>query len=206
MRALVLTIMAIAISFGSIACNKKKNESNTRSGRGYHAGTSPGQSGMGSQVGSGWDALENLQKSDVRNNNMNNAAHAFLSASVPEDQIGSISGNYPENVVVAMSISRDSNGFINQTRTRLGLIFWDSYSQQGAAPLTAYFGPEVGTSTDGRIQGNRVTVDFQDNYGTVKVDGQIQGSTFAGTITFQNGNSGQQLLGNFSLPVNSSIF
>lgn len=208
MKKLLLLTTAIILSLGAVACNKKKDGSKvSRGNRGYHAGTSPGQSELGIQNGSGWDALDNSPKSDVYNYNMSQVAPEFLmSGGVPQNEIGEISGDYPTNVVVAMNLVRGANGSIDTQNSRLGIVFWDSYTQSGAAPLTVYFGPEAQSNVRGQVNYSWANVTFSDSSGSVTVDGQVQNGQFVGSIQYVSNNGSRGTLGTFRLSVNGTIF
>lgn len=200
MKRILIAIAAIALSLGTVACNKKNEGSKvSRVQRGYGSG-----SGLVTQDGqmAGWDALMNSPTATLTGQSVATSAKNLLELTVSSDQIGEIS-----DVVVAMNIYRSSNGQINSEKTRLGIVVWDSYAlSQQADPLTILMDSYWGANVSGEISGTNIYVTFEDQYGQIIVSGSIRGNTVSGQIRYTGASGGVNSLGNFSLPFTGTIF
>lgn len=201
MKKIIMLILAVVMALGNIACNKKKDGSKvSRTNRGYTTGSNlTGPTGQAI----GWDALDNSPITSINGSNIINESMNLLTASVPRDQIGELTGD----VRMAMNLRVGQNGQVDPNDSRIGIVFWDDYSVYGGAdPLTILMDSYVNSRAEGGIRGNSLEVIFSDQYGQIIVNGQIQGNIISGQIRYQNGNSTVRTLGSFQLPINGTLY
>jgi hypothetical protein len=201
MKKILIIVLAVVIALGTVACNKKKEGSKvvSRTNRGYMAGsnlTAPSGQAIG------WDALDNSPITSINSPNIIYESLNLLTASVPRDQIGNLTGD----VRMAMNLRVNQGGQIDPNDSRIGMVFWDDYSVYGGAdPLTILMDAYVNSSAQGEVRGTNIYVTFTDQYGQIIVSGQIQGNTISGQIRYQNFGSKVRTLGSFQLPKSGTL-
>jgi len=124
----------------------------------------------------------------------------FLSAGMDASQIGSIvsvqvAGHIALNCAYNQQVvANGSNGIF--------IRVIDSLAQAGQdAPIDTFM-----PVTSGQVMNGQMTLQFQDNYGVVQVQGSYTSGntagTVQGTISYQNTNGGQTgTIGSFSMPI-----
>ncbi len=198
-------VTAVVLSTVLIGCGKRKNDSNVaRSGRGnVSVVTNPNTGQPVFNNGNGGNS--SFQPSEaILTGATENGVLTFLSASMDPELVGRFN---PSRDVTMIAEVRTSNGQIASGQANIAIIVNDEYAQSGIDGESV--DPIVISLTGGTGQilaGAAFTLNFEDAYGVIRVEGNWNNSTAQGRIYFRNKQgpyaSGQeQHLGTFSVPV-----
>lgn len=198
-------VTAVVLSSVLIGCGKRKNDSNVaRSGRGNAAVTTNPTTGQPSFTNVP-GVTQNFQPSEgVLTGATENGVLSFLSASMDTDLVGQFNPNSDVSMIARIGIANDQ---IANGQSSIAIIVNDEFSKSGLDGESV--DPIIISVTGGSGQilpGAAYTLNFEDDYGVIRIEGNWNNSTAQGRIFFRNkqgpqANAPEQMLGTFSVPV-----
>ncbi len=197
-----LVVTAVVLSSVLIGCGKRKNDSNVaRSGRGnVGVATNP----VTGQPTFNNGARPNFQPSvGILTGATENGVLTFLSASMDPELVGQFNPNSDVSMIAEVPTS---NGQIVSGQASIAIIINDEFSKSGIDGEDV--DPIIISLTGGSGQilaGAAFTLNFEDAYGVIRVEGNWNNSTAQGRIYFRNKqgpytSAQEQMLGSFSVP------
>lgn len=183
MGVLVLTALSLA------ACAKKDDSASGRSAnRQNSAGIAPTQNSCaaGTQLeGKIYDAQASY------GSNFEQQVKAFVSATLEPDALGTISGNISDatGVDFTASFPFDSNNQLIADSASITIKIFDSYAKQTyngqvVPPYEVSFSKAKSGTIDRHSR--RISVVFEDDYGSITFDGTYDNTYVRGTVSFNN--------------------
>lgn len=212
-RNTIIAILAIAVL--SVACGQQKSARRTnvdiRSGRNTGlVGQTPNDPAT-QQPGN-----TNLLQGTLNTNTQ--MVRKFFAPGFRPEEIGEVGPNSVK-MYGAISVNGNAqNGTVNGQQSMIKVVVCDSFCQSGQGDLSQSLDAALGMNIQGQIQNNQITVDFNDEFSSVRLTGVINGNTVTGQISFINhcelDSAGlyctevpqqQMSLGNFTIPTCSLI-
>lgn len=190
-----------------------KNVKIGRNARGTSVGTRGGSPGSGSMT-TQWGTITSSAGDQSFDQSLSALVQPTLEGS-NDPALGFVSStaNQPTSVVFwgQASMYADSgaatSASLQGATARLHIEIWDSNAVQSGgsiSPFVIHIGYDnTGfVSATGTTNGTTANLTFTDGYGSVYLQGNIQGSSFTGTIYYSNSLSGNQMvpLGQFNVP------
>jgi hypothetical protein len=196
-RSLYILFLVIC-ALGFTACAKKGNKTPILSGA-----RNDRTNGDDNQASNYNTPSSNTTWGDVISDNYDSATFeaqfkALMGATIPAEYIGTISGQEGDStgvrfwgVVTLQSGRLNPNGgsYGNlSTSSKLRIVIWDSFAGQTDSsgktiPEYPIFMPKLAS---GSINGKSADLTFSDSYGSIRLNGTFDSSTFEGTMSFTN--------------------
>lgn len=224
LKVMFITLLAIPL----VACpqkEKKRGSIAARQARGQaELGRTPGNPGVpgvntndpnraySPQGGRLWGAVYHGNQLD--NQTFNYWTHEFVAATMPREELGTVSGELNQSTGIRFWGYAEPNGAFNPSNTNqrlsispsnaeLRVVIWDSYAGQvdSTGELITEYPVHIRGQASGEIVGNKAWVRYQDSYGWVELNGSFDTQYFSGWMMFDNANGGSAgPLGFFFVP------
>jgi hypothetical protein len=204
--------MASFLMFG--ACAKKNGSSSTRAGSAPRGNTDPNLTTLSttrcSDGSSTWGRI--LDANSFGSTSFRDGFVDFFSAVMAPENLGDLDGSSSSTTTgVNLQLQmRVENNQLNLSATKLNIEVTDSYAynkDQGAKVIAINYSKADAGQLSNVVNGaGHINLTFRDTYGSVTLDGDFNGTTATGKVTFANSvhyMSGQTpksgTLGSFSL-------
>lgn len=198
----IVSTLALFLTLG--ACSPKKNTVTANNGGSSQTATiagvptgacttpAPAQNNQQQNVqnvGTIYDSTNNQY-------NFENMVKSFLSATISPYEVGSISSapNGQTGVRFRGVVKLDASGNVIGAQSNITISVYDSIwqmnkiSNPNEQEIQVVFDPTKRATIGGQFnpQSGEGTLTLQDNYGSVRLTGRIDATSFSGTVSFQN--------------------
>lgn len=203
----IKSILFVAIlSVLTAACAKKEQKTAVKSSRSARSPYVESNNGSGipsvnSPAGISGKVWGAMTQGSLSNQQFTTSVKMFVSSLFDPQALGSISGTQFSNTgirfwgAISTTAAVSTTGFNNvqiTSNSMLRLSIWDSFA--GKQDQEGNLVPEIGIFMDGYeygqvqgyVYGTYAHIYFEDQYGSVGLNGNIQGSKFVGYLSFSN--------------------